>query len=845
MVIRSPEEIKDFLSRHKLDLGDFPHVYLGQEDGTYHKPWNEETFKILLAVIWRYQDARGNQTIPLLYQMLNEWGEDVLVEKAYVPETEEHYKLFRKYQIPLFGLESKHSAGEFDIIATSLSYVPVWWNFPLMLKMSGIPVLQKDRPDEDNYPLVMVGGSAVYGNFGLVFPVVDLIYFGDAEDEEDGGIKRLLEHIIILKKVHKLTNSEILDTVQRSFPYTMCPRFYTPHYNKERFVEWTSAPSVFPKRFVVRKCTNLNDAPKYTKPVLSYTDNTMGLGEVEISRGCRGMCAFCGIGWKYRPYRERSPEVMVEALVENKNNSGATALCPIATEFAYYSHKRKLISELAKYSRNVDPLSMRIDAFASDEEFDIFLRKLHMNQVALGVEGVSQRLRNRLMKGISEEEILKACEIAVHAGFGKMKFFMIANIDETWEDFEEFLSLLAKVVEMKNRAKVKLQIKASWTPLFIEACTPLQWKKPTILQDNIDWKLVHSRLKALGVEMKYGVKRNFKFMRISQAMHMGDTRFAEAVALAAYESDRPFYTGFNDEAIPLIEKYMGQTGYSWDYLLREKAEDEDFIWDVVDRGVEKGTLLKLWKKIKSGGMDEKKVKIIPTMDNCELTKTLSNEQEVMFWALVKYKLPEGFDTVPNAYWLAHIHRAAYKSRFPIAANRIHFFSNRDNGNWYGGVDYFGMGVRSRPSKESISKFWSELDPLGLVGITWLATKHPVWTTLISSYRVTTDIPTGAWDAYRTKFEEADKVPVRNKETRYFSGAWKQQVDLKEIGYIDVKVSTDVAPVVILDIYMSHEAGIRFALAGLLPGVSTRRIKQFPIEKTGLHRVKDWVIQESI
>jgi radical SAM superfamily enzyme YgiQ (UPF0313 family) len=844
MIIRSPLEIEDFLTRHRLDFGDLTHVYLGQEDGTYHKDWSKAPLKILLSVIWRYQDARGNQTIPLLYQMLNEWRDDVVIEKAYVPETEDHYKLFRKYQIPLFGLESKHSAGEFDIIATSLSYVPVWWNFPLMLKMSGIPVLQKDRPDEGNYPLIMAGGSSVYGNFGLVFPVVDIIYFGDAEDETDGGVLHLLDYIMELRK-NKLTNSEILDAIQPNFPYVMCPRFYTPHYDKEKFTGWTSAPSKFPKRFVVRKCTNLNDAPKYTKPVLSYTDNTMGLGEVEISRGCRGMCAFCGIGWKYRPYRERSTEVMVKALTENKKNSGAVSLCPIATEFAYYSHKRKLINELAKHSRYVDPLSMRIDAFASDEEFDIFLRKLCMNQLALGVEGVSQRLRNRMMKGISEEEILRACKIAIEAGFARAKFFMIANVDETWEDFEEFFSLLEKVVEMKNRARSKLQIRASWTPLFVEACTPLQWKKPTIEQKNIDWKVVYERLKKLNIEMKYGVKRNYKFMRVSQAMHIGDTRFAEAVALAAEESDEPFYVHFKDSCIDLLERQMERVGFSWDYIIREKSEDEVFLWDIVDRGVQKETLLKLWRKIKSGEMDMKKVKIVPTMDNCELTKTLSNEQEAVFWALVKYELPPGFDIVPNAYWSAHIHRAAYKSGFPLAVNKVHFFSNRDNGNWYGGVDYFGIGMRGTPTAGDISKFKSELDPLKVVNITWLMSTRPTWSDLISSYRVTTDIPTGAWGEYQKKFDEADKVSVRNKETRYFSGAWKQLVDLKDIGYIDVKVSTDVAPVVILDIYMSHEVGIRFALAGLLPGISSRRIKKFPVEKTGLHRVKDWTIQESV
>lgn len=844
MNIRSPEEIKEFLSRKKVDIGDLVHVYLGQEDGSFHKNWEKYKLKILFSMLWRYQDSRGNQTVPLIYQMLNEWKEDVLVERAHVPETEVHYKLFKDYQIPLFGLESKHSAGEYDIIMTSLSYVPVWWNFPLMLKLSGIPVLRKDRQDEDNYPLIMVGGSSVYGNFGLVFPVVDIIYFGDAEEEKDGGILTLLDTIKELKKKHGLTNSEVLDAIQPNFPYVMCPTFYTPHYEKDRFTGWTSAPTRFPKHFVVRKCTNLNDAPKYTKPILSYTDNTMGLGEVEVSRGCRGMCSFCGIGWKYRPYRERSKETMVEAMVENKKNSGAVSLCPIATEFAYYSHKRGLINELSKHSRYVDPLSMRIDAFASDEEFDVFLRKLNMNQLALGVEGVSQRLRNRLMKGISEEEILRACQIAIESGYDRAKFFMIANLGETWEDFEEFLGLLKKVVDVKNRVKSKLKIRASWTPLFIEACTPLQWMRPTIDQPGLDFKRVYEELTKLGIELKYGSKRKPNFLYLSQGMHIADTRFAEAVVMASWESDKPFYLTLSDECFALLEKHMHKTGYSWEYMLREKGEDEEFLWDVVDRGVEKKTLLKLWKKIRSGEMDEKKVKIVPSMDKCELTKTLSNEQEESDWFLVKYWISDRLDIVPNQYWFSHIHRAANLSGFPMAVNRLHFFSNRDNGNWYSGVDFFGIGIKRKWSDFELSSFREYLNPMLLLDFRLLPSRKKIWSSLVSSYRVVTDITPAEWDVYKDVFDEAEKVPVKNRETRYFSGAWMNKLNLKDL-YVDVKVHPLDAPKVILDICLSHEIGIRYALSGLLPHVSYKRIRSYPIVKTGLHRLKDYVVIESL
>ena len=223
MIVRLPSEIKEFLrkNRHKFDT---PQCYLGTEPNTHTKQWDDPNIKlrVLLDPPWRYEDFRGNQTIPLLYQMLND-RDDVLCDRAFFPNTEKEYKLFRNHGIPIFGLETKRSMGEYDLIMTSLSFLPPWVNFPLMLDMSGIPSRWKDRQTE-KYPLIMVGGSSMYGNFSIAYPVVDLVYLGDAEP----GLNAIIELI---------KTDAPLEVIQSSFKFVFCPHLFRPSTKKRSLLD--------------------------------------------------------------------------------------------------------------------------------------------------------------------------------------------------------------------------------------------------------------------------------------------------------------------------------------------------------------------------------------------------------------------------------------------------------------------------------------------------------------------------------------------------------------------------------------------------------------------------------
>ncbi|MBA7655449.1 hypothetical protein ES703_63353 [subsurface metagenome] len=360
-----------------------------------------------------------------------------------------------------------------------------------------------------------------------------------------------------------------------------------------------------------------------------------------------------------------------------------------------------------------------MDAFTKDREFDRFLSKLGMNQLALGVEGVSQRLRNRLLKGITEEEIFHACRIAIDTeGFNKIKFFMLANVDEDWKDYEEFFFLLDKVVQYRDLMDKKLLVKVSWTPIFIEPCTPLQWKKPTIdqrqpwqrIKDELDrFNVLNDEGRVVKWNVKYpqggGGKFEENFLYVMQGMHLGDTRFAEAVVGATEELDRTFYTAFpktvkNEKTGKIklgmkdtITKWMKKVDFSWGYIMRERYSNEIFPWDIVDRGVPKSSLLKMYLGIKSGQFDERKIRIKPKMEAGVLDAPENNEQSYVRWHRVIYRVRGDYQMVPNSHFKAIFHRAAYLCDFPLSVNQMIFLSDRDNKNWYGGYDYFFMATQ--------------------------------------------------------------------------------------------------------------------------------------------------------
>jgi hypothetical protein len=436
------------------------------------------------------------------------------------------------------------------------------------------------------------------------------------------------------------------------------------------------------------------------------------------------------------------------------------------------------------------------------------------------------------MKRISAEDIKKACWMAIDVGgFKRIKFFMIANFDETWEDYEEFFAMAKEIIGGVSASKRKgIRFLASWTPLFIESATPLQWKAPT-LEQHQNWWDIDQRMKEIGVETNQRkVKWNPNLMYPAQGLHLGDTRYAEAFLEAVLELDRPFYSS----GIKGMKDAIGKR-FPWEWIMREKSEDETFPWDCVDRGVSKDVLLKLWQKIKSGEMDATFSRLKPPIEECSLDDVVwSSEQEVHSWLLLRCKQEDGFDTVPNTHWKAQIHRAAYLSGFPLAVNKIHFFTDKETGgrNWYSGYDDIGIGIHSvgYATPEDVAVLNKYLIGLKVIGFLQLPDKVS-WSKFVSQYQV---IIPASYDYLYTLFmviKASEKFEVSIPPAPFSASPRRTREDVNT-SVFDYALE-DLGSAVKVDITLSHNIPVKTLLRAVLKGWSYKRIDALSVSRINM------------
>lgn len=265
--------------------------------------------------------------------------------------------------------------------------------------------------------------------------------------------------------------------------------------------------------------------------------------------------------------------------------------------------------------------------------------------------------------------------------------------------------------------------------------------------------------------------------------------------------------------------------------MRERHSNETFPWDIADRGVPKSSLLKMYLGIKSGHYDNREIRIKPKIGTGVLDSLENQEQSYVRWHRVIYRVPGGYQMVPNTHFKAVFHRAAYLHDFPLSVNQMVFLSDRDNKNWYEGYDYFFMATQREISDQEFQSLCCETLPsMKLIRHTELETKKPRLKNVISEYRV----ETGVWNrdtlhAYYNKFVNASEVVVLQQMTRYYSGKRKEEIDLKKIYFWDVRVE-DYG---VLKIKLSHDVYIRTFLKGFFSDKSFRKILSFSVEKVGL------------
>ncbi|NLL80017.1 MAG: TIGR03960 family B12-binding radical SAM protein [Clostridiales bacterium] len=578
---------------------DKPARYIGNEVNSVMKRVEDVKVRFCMCFPDVYEIGMSHLGIQILYDMLNQW-EDVWCERVYSPWTDLD-AIMRKEGIPLFALESQDPVKNFDFLGITIQYEMCYTNILQILDLSGIPLKAAERGEED--PIVIGGGPCTY-NPEPIAEFFDLFYIGEGETQ----YRTLLDLYEKHKELGTSRREFLLEAGKLSGIYA--PGFYEATYHEDGTIASfgpteDGLPTTIRKEIVM----DVSDACYPLKPVVPFIKVTQDRVVLEIQRGCIRGCRFCQAGQLYRPVRERNVEVLKRYAVEMLKNTGHEEISLSSLSSSDYSALEELVSFLIEECKertvNISLPSLRIDAFSLDVMSKV--QDVKKSSLTFAPEAGSQRMRNVINKGLTEEVILRGAEEAFRGGWNKVKlYFMLGLPGETEEDIRGIAELSNKIAAVyyetvpKEKRNGRCQIVASTSFFIPKPFTPFQWASQNTKQEFLD-KAYLTKQSVLAQLNQKSIKYNWHEADASVlegVLARGDRRLSE-VLLRVYKKGCIFDAWgeyFNNEAwLAAFEECGLDIAF---YTTRERSLDEIFPWDFLDCGVTKEFLKREWLKSK-------------------------------------------------------------------------------------------------------------------------------------------------------------------------------------------------------------------------------------------------------
>jgi len=607
-LLPSSTAVEDFIN---ADISR-PARYLGNERGAVHKPWRSAAVRWVLTYPEIYEVGASNLGHIILYSILNAQPRQ-LCDRAYLPAADLAQKL-KDANRPLFAVESRRDLSEFDILGFSLSYELGATNILEMLSLGQVPLSAQERDvraDEPwdvsagSWPLVFAGGGTATSNPEPYAEFFDFVALGDGEE--------LLPEIgLVLEegKAAGLTRTEILlDLAQ--VPGVYVPRFYdmaedgSVHPNREDV----------PARVLRRVAPPM---PEYSIGLVPYVETVHDRLTVEIRRGCTRGCRFCQPGMLTRPARDVPPEQVIDTIERGMRETGFNEFSLLSLSCSDYlalpAVGVEIKNRLKDENINLSLPSQRVDRF--DENIAHIVGGLRQTGLTFAPEAGTQRMRDIINKGLTNEELLRGVKTAYEQGWERVKlYFMIGLPGETDVDvlgIAETVRWLRQECFVKGRRALKFNLTIS--NLTPKPHTPFQWHSVSTEEFKRKQALLGEELRSMR-----GVKVNFTDVRISAMedfVGRGDRRLS-AVVRRAWELGAGMDAWWEslEKAFGAWTQAIADAGLDWKYRRVESGEwslDENIAtedregqgvdadmeavlsrrlpWDHVDTGIEKAWL---------------------------------------------------------------------------------------------------------------------------------------------------------------------------------------------------------------------------------------------------------------
>lgn len=573
-----------------------PARYIGTEYNSVHKDLSEILIRFAFCFPDVYEVGMSHLGIKILYHLLNEQP-DIYCERVFAPWIDMEEKM-REQNIPLFSNETRTPVADFDIVGFTLQYEMSYSNIVNMLDLAGIPPLREERGED--MPFVYAGGPCAYNPEPLA-DIMDFYMIGESEEQ----MLEVMEAYRVWKRsgAPKLAFLESLLDIRGIY----VPQFYTVTYNEDGTIasmepNHPKAPKRVQKQFVRDM-----DAAYYPETmIVPYMEVIHDRITLELFRGCIRGCRFCQAGMLYRPVREKSPKRLLDLAQKLIDTTGYEEISMSSLSTSDYTGLKELTEGLldmtVEKKINLSLPSLRIDSFSM--ELMQKVQKVRKSGLTFAPEAGSQRMRDVINKGVTEEDLMRSVSLAFAGGYSGVKlYFMIGLPTETAEDVKAIAHLAHKVVqayrdtprELRNKG---LRVTVSASSFVPKPFTPFQWaaqddiealrEKQHLIKNEIHDKAIvynwhESTLSVLEGVFARGDRRLGRVLVRAQKLGVRFDAWQEC-----FQYDL-WMLAFREEGID-----------PWFYNYRERSYDEILPWEVIDPGVTRAFLERENEKAKRG-----------------------------------------------------------------------------------------------------------------------------------------------------------------------------------------------------------------------------------------------------